>query len=150
MCLYRTRYFLAGLFFALLLPVLASATESQTQKGEQPSESSQQSETMPLSGIVLPLQPPLTIEDNLTGLENLLDNWETDSLALLRQLVELKTTVQELKSTLTQSETLAQDLATSLDLERSKTQSLRRWLIISISGGVVLSVVAFCIGTYSH
>lgn len=98
---------------------------------------------------ILPLQPPLTIEDSLTELESLLDNWETDSLTLWLELQKLQTIVEELKSTLTQSETLAEGLALSLEQERSKTQSLRRWLVISISGGVVVSIVAFCLGAYS-
>lgn len=147
--MYRIRSFMAALCFLLLLPVFASATPSQTTDPVESSTSSQQSLTKPATGSVLPLQTPLAIEDSLTGLENLLDNWETDSIALLRQLVELQATVQALKSTLTQSETLAQDLATSLYLERQKTQSLRKWLTISISGGVVVSIVAFCLGAYS-
>jgi hypothetical protein len=98
----------------------------------------------------LPLTPPQTIEDSLTNLESLLDSWQTDSLELLRELQNLRITVQALKSTLTRSERLAEGLALSLEQERSKTQSLRRWLVISISGGVVVSIVAFCLGAYSQ
>jgi len=87
----------------------------------------------------LPLQPPLTIESSLTGLESLLDNWEMDSLSLLRQLVELQTIVEELRFTLTQSETLAEGLALSLILERSKTAKYRRLLIGSVIAGAVLT-----------
>jgi len=85
------------------------------------------------------LQPPLTIESSLTGLESLLDNWEMDSLSLLRQLVELQTIVEELRFTLTQSETLAEGLALSLILERSKTAKYRRLLIGSVIAGAVLT-----------
>ena len=141
--------FLASLFLLALLPGFASAMESPTAGGEQSSELSQPSETLPLSESVLPLQQPLTIEGSLTELESLLDSWESDSMELSGKLLELRTTVEELKSTLTRSERLAEGLALSLEQERSKTRSLRRWLVISISGGVVVGIVAFCLGAYS-
>lgn len=98
---------------------------------------------------ILPLQPPLTIEGSLDGLESLLDSWQTDSLELLSELLGLRITVEALKNTLTQSERLAEGLAYSLASEQSKTQSLRRWLIASSIGGVAVSIVAFCLGAYS-
>lgn len=95
---------------------------------------------------ILPLQPPLTIEDSLDGLESLLDSWETDSLTLWRELQKLQGIVRELKSTLTQSERLAEGLALSLASEQSKTQIVRRWLIASSIGGVVLFGVGVWVG----
>ena len=147
--MYQTKSFLAALCLLLLLPVFASAMESPTAVGEQSPEGLA-IELPPWSVTTsLPLTPPPTIEDSLTNLESLLDNWETDSLTLWRELQKLQGIVQALKSTLTQSERLAEGLALSLEQERSKTQSLRRWLVISISGGVVVSIVAFCLGAYS-
>lgn len=132
----------SALLVCLASPVLSEDIASQTTEPA--------GELRPLSpSAILPLQPPLTIEDNLAELESLLDNWETDSQTLWRELQRLQGIVLALKSTLTQSETLAEGLALSLEQERQKTQSLRRWLIISISGGVVVSIVAFCLGAYS-
>ena len=129
----------SALLVCLASPVLSEDIASQT--------TDQSAELLPLSPSgILPLQPPLTIEDNLIELESLLDNWETDSQTLWRELQKLQGIVLALKSTLTQSETLCEGLAYSLDLERSKTRSLRRWLIVSSVGGAMLFGVGVWIG----
>lgn len=129
----------SALLVCLASPVLSEDIASQTTEPA--------GELRPLSpSAILPLQPPLTIEDNLIELESLLDNWETDSQTLWRELQKLQGIVLALKSTLTQSETLAEGLAYSLTLERSKTRSLRRWLIVSSVGGAMLFGVGVWIG----
>lgn len=127
------------LLVCLASPVLSEDIASQTTE---PAD-----ELQPLRpSAILPLQPPLTIEDNLIELESLLDNWETDSQTLWRELQKLQGIVLALKSTLTQSEKHCEGLAYSLDLERSKTRSLRRWLIVSSVGGAMLFGVGVWIG----
>jgi hypothetical protein len=129
----------SALLVCLASPVLSEDIASQTTEPA--------GELLPLSpSAILPLQPPLTIEGNLAELESLLDNWETDSQTLWRELQKLQGIVQALRSTLTQSETLCEGLAYSLDLERSKTRSLRRWLIVSSVGGAMLFGVGVWIG----
>lgn len=129
----------SALLVCLASPVLSEDIASQTTEPA--------GELRPLSpSAILPLQPPLTIEDNLIELESLLDNWETDSQTLWRELQKLQGIVLALKFTLTQSETLCEGLAYSLDLERSKTRSLRRWLIVSSVGGAMLFGVGVLIG----
>lgn len=139
--------FLASLFLLALLPGFASAMESPKHDGESSTKNTEI--TLPPWSVTtsLPLTPPPTIESSLTELESLLDNWQTDSLELLQELQNLRITVQALKSTLTQSEMLAEGLALSLEQERQKTRSLRRWLIASSIGGVVLFGVGVWVGS---
>lgn len=137
--MWQIRYWLLLLALCFVPLAYVSAMDSQTVEAE-PSQMDYEIELPPWKpSVITPSLPPLTIESNLTGLENLLDNWEMDSLTLWLELQKLQTIVEELKSTLTQSETLAEGLATSLASEQSKTQRLRRWLTVSVITGAVLT-----------